>query len=418
MSIASEITRINTNIANAYTQCDNKGGTLPQIQNSTNLANTIASIPSGTVEVLRKNVNFYDYDGSLVYSYTKSEFLALENLPSLPQHDYLTSNGWNWTQQEMIDFVNKHDGIDVGATYNTTDGATYLFFYFPKGVSKELTIWVNMKANSSATVDWGDGTTSVLENTGSSATDISVTKSDYAIPTQDVEIIVKIIGGSFKIGKSGNYNLFGGARDSYNSNHMLKKVYLGSNCTGTNGAAFAYCIWLKSIVFPSTFSISSGGFIFVYSKQLKALIFTRNLTLNSGYASNESGISMVIYSGNSTSFGAQDVLANARNLLYVTPPLKATSTPRLFYNTYYLTKAIFPKTVKTFHNQLILSCYSLSEIDLTEYDNPSRLPTLSGAAWSFASNCKILVANQEMYDAFTTATNWSTYANYFQVKGE
>ena len=44
MSVASEITRINNNIANAYTACNNKGATLPQTQNSNNLANCINSI--------------------------------------------------------------------------------------------------------------------------------------------------------------------------------------------------------------------------------------------------------------------------------------------------------------------------------------------------------------------------------------
>lgn len=49
MSIASEITRINTNIANAYTACDTMGATMPASgsQNSANLATTISSIPSG-----------------------------------------------------------------------------------------------------------------------------------------------------------------------------------------------------------------------------------------------------------------------------------------------------------------------------------------------------------------------------------
>lgn len=47
MTIASEIQRIQTNIANAYTACSNKGATLPATQDSDNLATTIASIPSG-----------------------------------------------------------------------------------------------------------------------------------------------------------------------------------------------------------------------------------------------------------------------------------------------------------------------------------------------------------------------------------
>ena len=47
MTIASEITRINNNIAAAYTACNNKGATMPQTQNSANLATAINSIPSG-----------------------------------------------------------------------------------------------------------------------------------------------------------------------------------------------------------------------------------------------------------------------------------------------------------------------------------------------------------------------------------
>lgn len=47
MSIASEITRISGNIADAYTSLNAKGATMPQDQNSNNLADTIDSIPAG-----------------------------------------------------------------------------------------------------------------------------------------------------------------------------------------------------------------------------------------------------------------------------------------------------------------------------------------------------------------------------------
>lgn len=48
MSITSEIQRIKTNIANAYTSCNSKGATMPATQNSANLATTINSISGGT----------------------------------------------------------------------------------------------------------------------------------------------------------------------------------------------------------------------------------------------------------------------------------------------------------------------------------------------------------------------------------
>lgn len=60
MSIASEITRIQGNISDAYTAISNKGGTLPVAQNSDNLATAISSIPTG-VGVLERA---YEVDGS------------------------------------------------------------------------------------------------------------------------------------------------------------------------------------------------------------------------------------------------------------------------------------------------------------------------------------------------------------------
>lgn len=48
MSIATEITRIKTNIANAYTKLSERGATLPTSQNSENLASTINTIPTSS----------------------------------------------------------------------------------------------------------------------------------------------------------------------------------------------------------------------------------------------------------------------------------------------------------------------------------------------------------------------------------
>ena len=48
MSIASEITRISGNVADAYTAANAKGATMPVTQNSDNLATTIATIQTGT----------------------------------------------------------------------------------------------------------------------------------------------------------------------------------------------------------------------------------------------------------------------------------------------------------------------------------------------------------------------------------
>ena len=56
MSIASEITRINNNIASAYTACNGKGATMPATQNSANLATCISSISGGSATLTTKTI--------------------------------------------------------------------------------------------------------------------------------------------------------------------------------------------------------------------------------------------------------------------------------------------------------------------------------------------------------------------------
>lgn len=60
MTIESEITRIQNNIAAAYTAASGKGATLPATENSDNLATCIGSIPSGGTSPtgLKVNVTF------------------------------------------------------------------------------------------------------------------------------------------------------------------------------------------------------------------------------------------------------------------------------------------------------------------------------------------------------------------------
>jgi hypothetical protein len=48
MTVASEITKSQTNLSNSYTACQNKGATMPQAQNFDNLATCIDSIPTGS----------------------------------------------------------------------------------------------------------------------------------------------------------------------------------------------------------------------------------------------------------------------------------------------------------------------------------------------------------------------------------
>ena len=77
MSIASEIQRIKNNIANAYTNCSNKGATIPSTQNCANLATCINSIPTGITPTGTLNIT---ENGTVANIWFLMELKELENL--------------------------------------------------------------------------------------------------------------------------------------------------------------------------------------------------------------------------------------------------------------------------------------------------------------------------------------------------
>lgn len=141
MSIASEITRISENIANAYTSLSAKGATIPQAQNSDNLADTIDSVPSGggggtpsymtdfnnmatileglavagsqdsrsasqfledgydvsTGSGYRYNVLGFVYDENVSYVYTRSDVFKALKIPSSASYENVGSNYYKVT---------------------------------------------------------------------------------------------------------------------------------------------------------------------------------------------------------------------------------------------------------------------------------------------------------------------------------
>lgn len=141
---------------------------------------SILALPDAgsTDPVVEKDVNFYDYDGQLLHSYTLAEAQVLTELPPAPKanRDFLVFDRWLWT----LDEIKAADGnVDVGAIYTTVDNAAYieLSLLLP---NEEITLNVS----DNPTVDWGDGTTSNSVAMG--------TKHTYEQPG---DYTIKIIGG-------------------------------------------------------------------------------------------------------------------------------------------------------------------------------------------------------------------------------
>ena len=103
-----------------------------------------------------KDVNFYNHDGLLLYSYTLDEVKTLETLPEYPEfllEKNLEFQEWNWT---LDGIKNLNMPVNVGATMITKDGKTYIVANHKGSNGVRLSFRVN-KSGDACSIDWGDG---------------------------------------------------------------------------------------------------------------------------------------------------------------------------------------------------------------------------------------------------------------------
>lgn len=120
------------------------------------MAAAIESISTKPLEP--KAVNFYDYDGTLIYSYTKAEAMALTELPPFPtNHENLVGESYNWTLDEIKYNLSAVCGtqIDVACFYTTQDGLTHMYVEVEPG--KNVLNLKGVSQNSDSQLNWGDG---------------------------------------------------------------------------------------------------------------------------------------------------------------------------------------------------------------------------------------------------------------------
>ena len=254
-----------------------KGGTVGANDGLEDFAADIATIPSGGggESQSRKDVNFYDYDGTIINSYTVAEFANLSELPANPTHEGLTAQGWNWSLADARAYVADYGKLDIGQMYITSDGKTRLYISLPDGrTSPILQLYLN--ANSELDIDWGDESTHSTFN--STLAGYKSERHEY-LAFGDYVITITVVSGGFVLQSSstnvssilwnGNNNTKSPDR-AYNS--AIKKLEIGDSVTSIGGYVFSGCSSLSSITIPDSVT-SIGGNAFYYCRYMSYIKF-------------------------------------------------------------------------------------------------------------------------------------------------
>lgn len=230
------------NVDGALAALAEKGVEVPKGSTSAALPELIGNIQIGSPVVEKKDISFYDYDGTLLYSYTVEEANALTALPAGPTHEGLVFDGWNWSLEDVRSLTRP---MDIGAMFATDDGTTRIYLHLEEG---HTNITFNICVNGTVTVNWGDGT-AYDTLTG---TDLTVKQwtpvHNYTFPG---DYIIKLtVNGEAQLEESFSKIKSKQLRNS------ISKIEIGTNII-IGYDAFYFCSSLLNVTIPS--SITSLG---------------------------------------------------------------------------------------------------------------------------------------------------------------
>lgn len=361
--------------------------------------------------VSKNEVTFYDYDGTILYSYSASEFLTLTELPPLPTRPGLICQEWNWSYKEAMSYVQQYGILDIGATYITDDGKTRLYIRIAAEGRMDVPLYFQQTKANGVVIDWGDGSaTQTLNGTG------NVNTTHHYSSVGDYIISLDVADGcTLGLGHGNNtYGIMGASSgNGLRYYGMLRKVEIGSNINSILNFSFRYCYSLMSITLPNSIT-TFGSVTFLYNYSLISVIIPRSVdTLGSQTFQLCSSLKLVVLPnkmGNTSYQSFQDCTCLALQIL----PSSISLGENLFKNCSLLSSVVFPGTVQSIAGGAFSSCSSVAFYDFS-YHN--AVPTLANVNvfTGIPSDCKIIVPDA-LYDKWIAATNWSTYASYIIKK--
>lgn len=353
----------------------------------TTLVNSVTvNVPSsGGSGVEEKDVNFYDYDGTCVYSYTAQEFLALSAMPDNPTHEGLTAQGWNWSFSDATTYVTNYSKLNVGQMYITNDGKTRIYITLTDDF-KSPVLTLNLSSNTELDIDWGDNSTHSSFVTTNSAQWKSE-RHNYSNNGNYV-IAISVISGSFSIGSNSNpyYMLLS---DGHYSTFTTDCIYMDSvqNIeigTGiTNLTSLIGFHYLTTITIPNNITTLGSSTFFENFSLCNLIIPNSCTTLPSNIANSAVSLRTVSLPSTMTISGDSQ-FRDCSSLISMAIPKNWSYVPNSYlYHCRSLIWATLPSSVTSINNSAFSQCSLLSSMNL-----PNTITSLYNGAFSYCESIK------------------------------
>lgn len=422
--------------------------------------------PTGLL-VAEKDINFYDYDGTLLYSYDLFN-LPLPELPELPDHSEhyvpLTAVGWNFT----LDEINALTGpMNIGALYVPTDGETKIHISLADDNAKTFAIYAT--STSTLVIDWGDGntTTGVTAHTYDALGDYIISLKTSGALTLGAGTTTQ---GAFGAYANTNRSILATVKAAYVARHggvqiaqrafsnctEMESITLPRGLTGVGHYAFCDCAKLKAFIYPNeSAALGSSYYVCSYCYSLSCVSIPLNVTGLGDYFFNSNYVLKSVTLPVSVTTIGERTFAQCRGLtkpvilgaaaignyafkacyslneftmmgegasigdysidecvalrsVALPSNLKTIGQYALRY-AYPMTKLTIPASVTSIGADAFASCFGMKE-----YHFKSPTPPTLAATSAFSgipAGCKIYVPSASL-SAYKTASNWSTYASY------
>lgn len=398
-----------TSIANAIRT---KGGTTAPLEFPTDFVTAIQDIPTGGggASVSPKEVNFYDYDGTVVDAYTASEFAALSAMPANPSHDGLTAQGWNWELADAQAHVAKYGRLNIGQLYVIASGDTEIDIQLGIGRNKP---YLGCCPNGTVEIDWGDGSAHDTL-TGTSTSSLRSVQHTYPDTGEMFTIKLHMESGTLSFtgsSSSGSQVIYNGGTGSSNGQisyqGAIKAVRFGAHISILNGYAFNKCAGLSSVVMPNGLNI--GTHAFDGCSALKAIVLPLRMQSGSYAFYNCTSLSVVVSPMISTTFGNNYLFYNCVSLASMFfPKFTTIINNSMFDSCASLSAIVIPETVTNILANAFRACSSLAQLTFTS----ATPPTVSSAnAFSgLPSDCIVYVPAGTLTD-YQAASNYSDIAS-------